>query len=182
MSKLKTKAIILDKKAMQRATTRIANEIIEKNKGVEDVILVGIKTRGIPFAQRLATKIAEIEKKEISVSNLDITLYRDDLTEIHKKPIVGDNRIDNDIDKKIIILIDDVIFTGRTVRAALDALVDMGRPSKVQLAVLVDRGHRELPIRPDYVGKNLPTSRNEIVDVNFKEIDGLDRVSIKEKR
>lgn len=182
MSKLKIKAIILDEKAIQRAIIRIANEIIERNKGIEDIILVGIKTRGIPFAERLARKIAEIEGKEVPVLTLDITLYRDDLTRISREPVVKDNKLDNNIDKKTIILIDDVIFTGRTVRAALDALVDMGRPSKVQLAVLIDRGHRELPIRPDYIGKNLPTSKDEIVDVNFKETDGLDQVVINEKR
>lgn len=182
MNKLKIKAIILDEKAIQRAIIRIANEIIERNKGIEDIILVGIKTRGIPFAERLATKIAEIEGKEVPVSTLDITLYRDDLSLAHKEPIVENEKFDNNIDKKTIVLVDDVIFTGRTVRAALDALVDMGRPSKVQLAILIDRGHRELPIRPDYIGKNLPTSKDEIVDVNFKETDGLDQVVINEKR
>lgn len=182
MNKLKTKAIILDEKAIGRATTRIANEIIERNKGIDDIILVGIKTRGIPFAERLAKKIYEIEGKKVPVFTLDITLYRDDLTEIYKEPRIEDGAFDKNIDNKIIVLVDDVIFTGRTVRAALDALVDLGRPSKVQLAVLIDRGHRELPIKPDYVGKNVPTSRNEIVDVSFKEIDGLDRVAINEKK
>lgn len=179
---MRTKAIILDEKAIQRATTRIANEIIERNKGIEGIILVGIKTRGIPFAERLAGKIYEIEGQEVPILTLDITLYRDDLTEIHKEPAVKDKEFDKNINGKIIVLIDDVIFTGRTVRAALDALIDMGRPSKVQLAVLIDRGHRELPIRPDYVGKNVPTSKSEIVDVNFKEIDGLDQVVINEKK
>ena len=150
---LDTKAIILDEKAIQRATTRIANEIIERNKGKEDIILVGIKTRGIPFAQRLGKKIEEIEGGKVDVLTLDITLYRDDLTEIYKDPVVKDKKFDYDINDKIIVLVDDVIFTGRTVRAALDALIDMGRPRKVQLAVLVDRGHRELPIRADYVGR-----------------------------
>lgn len=179
---LDTKAIILDEKAIQRATTRIANEIIERNKGKEDIILVGIKTRGIPFAQRLSKKIEEIEGGKVDVLTLDITLYRDDLTEIYKDPVVKDKKFDYDINDKIIVLVDDVIFTGRTVRAALDALVDMGRPRKVQLAVLVDRGHRELPIRADYVGKNLPTSRSEVVNVYFNETDGLDRVVIKSRR
>ncbi len=179
---MKTKAIILDEKAIQRATTRIANEIIERNKGVEDLILVGIKTRGVPFAYRLADKISQIEGKDVPVLTLDITLYRDDLTEIQDDPIVKKENANIDINDKIIVLVDDVIFTGRTVRAALDALVDIGRARKVQLAVLIDRGHRELPIRPDYIGKNVPTSRKEIVSVNFKEIDKIDQVIIKEKR
>ncbi|NMB27609.1 MAG: bifunctional pyr operon transcriptional regulator/uracil phosphoribosyltransferase PyrR [Tissierellia bacterium] len=179
---MRTKAIILDEKAIQRATTRIANEIIERNKGIKGIVLVGIKTRGIPFAKRLAEKIYEIEGQEVPILTLDITLYRDDLTEIYKEPAVKDKVTDENIDGKIVVLVDDVIFTGRTVRAALDALVDMGRPSKVQLAVLIDRGHRELPIRPDYVGKNVPTSKNEIVDVNFKEVDNLDQVVINEKK
>ena len=173
------KAIILDEKAIQRATTRIANEIIERNKGTKNIILVGIRTRGVPFAERLAKKIDEIEGDKVPVLTLDITLYRDDLTEINDQPIVNDE-FHGDIKDKTIVLVDDVIYTGRTVRAALDALVDKGRPSKVQLAVLIDRGHRELPIRADYVGKNVPTSKSEIVSVNFKEIDGMDRVIIKE--
>lgn len=179
---MRMKAIILDEKAIQRATTRIANEIIERNKGIDDIILVGIKTRGIPFAERLGQKIYEIEGEKVQVLTIDITLYRDDLTEINEVPIVKDKKLNGNINKKTVVLIDDVIFTGRTVRAALDALIDMGRPSKVQLAVLIDRGHRELPIRPDYVGKNVPTSKNEIVSVNFKEVDGLDQVMINEKK
>lgn len=182
MNILETKANILDEKAIIRATTRIAHEIIEKNKGTGDTILVGIRTRGLPFANRLADKIYEIEGEKPPVLSLDITLYRDDLTEIDRDPIVRDEKLEKDINGKTLVLVDDVIFTGRTVRAALDAIVDMGRPSKVQLAVLIDRGHRELPIRPDFVGKNVPTSRNEIVEVNFKEIDNIDQVIIKEKR
>lgn len=182
MKNLRTKATILDEKAIQRAITRIANEIIERNKGIEEIILVGIETRGLPFANRLADKIYRIEGERIPVLSLDITLYRDDLTEIYEGPIVKDKKLQKNINNKIIVLVDDVIFTGRTVRAALDALVDMGRPSKVQLAVLIDRGHRELPIRPDFIGKNVPTSKSEIVDVNFKEIDRVDQVIIKEKR
>lgn len=179
---LKTKVVILDEKAIGRAITRIANEIIEKNKGIEDIILVGIETRGLPFANRLADKIHEIEGARLPVLSLDITLYRDDLTEIYKEPMVKNKKFERDINDKIIVLVDDVIFTGRTVRAALDALIDMGRPSKVQLAVLIDRGHRELPIRPDFIGKNVPTSKSEIVEVNFKEVDKIDQVLIKEKR
>lgn len=177
---MKTKAVILDDKAMARATTRIANEIVERNKGIKDVVLVGIKTRGVPFAERLAKKIEEIEGENIDVYTLDITLYRDDLKEIGYKPQLNEEFI-YDVDNKIVVLVDDVIYTGRTVRAALDALVDQGRPKKVQLAVLVDRGHREFPIRPDYVGKNVPTSRDEIIGVEFKEIDHNDQVVIKEQ-
>ena len=175
-----TKAIILDDVAIQRATTRIANEIVERNKGTKNLIFVGIKTRGAPFAERLSKKIYEIEGEKIPVLTLDITLYRDDLTEICDNPIVKDEEFNMDINNKVIILTDDVIFTGRTVRAALDALVDKGRPKKVQLAVLIDRGHRELPIRADFVGKNVPTSRNEVISVQFVETDGIDQVLIKE--
>lgn len=173
------KAVIMDEKAIARATTRIANEIIERNKGIREIVLVGIKTRGVPFANRLADKIYEIEDEKVPTCILDITLYRDDLTEIDYLPQVNEE-FTGDINGKTVVLVDDVIYTGRTVRAALDALIDKGRPNKVQLAVLVDRGHRELPIRPDYVGKNVPTSRTEIVGVEFKEVDGIDEVVIKE--
>lgn len=176
---MNVKAIILDEKAIQRATTRIAHEILEKNKGVKDIILVGIKTRGVPFAERLSRKIEQIEGESVPVVLLDITLYRDDLSEIRDQPIINEN-IKIDLNDKVIILVDDVIYTGRTVRAALDAIVKNGRPSRVQLAVLIDRGHRELPIRPDYVGKNLPTSKEENVKVNLKEIDNEDKVVIME--
>ncbi|GFN36344.1 bifunctional pyr operon transcriptional regulator/uracil phosphoribosyltransferase PyrR [Tepidimicrobium xylanilyticum] len=176
---METKALIMDEKDIRRATTRIAHEIIERNKGVEDILLVGIKTRGVPFAKRLAKRIEEIEGKKLDVLTLDITFYRDDLTEINRDPVVKKNKTEYNINDKIVVLVDDVIFTGRTARAALDALVDMGRARKVQLAVLVDRGHRELPIRPDYVGKNLPTSKKEVVNVCFTEVDGVDKVVIK---
>lgn len=174
------KAIIMDEKAISRATTRIANEIVERNRGIKDVVLVGVKTRGVPFAKRLAKKIEEIEGESIDVFTLDITLYRDDLKEIGYNPKLNEE-FTYDVDDKIVVLVDDVIYTGRTVRAALDALIDQGRPKKVQFAVLIDRGHRELPIRPDYVGKNVPTSKNEIIGVEFKEVDGNDQVVIKEK-
>lgn len=170
----------MDEKAISRAITRIANEIIERNKGVNDLVLVGIKTRGVPFAHRIAKKIFEIENVSVPVYILDISLYRDDLEEINNQPVINDD-FEGEIRNKIVVLADDVIFTGRTVRAALDALVHKGRPKKVQLAVLVDRGHRELPIRPDYVGKNVPTSRNENVGVEFTEIDDVDEVVIKER-
>lgn len=175
---MSSKTLIMDDNAIGRAITRIAHEIIERNKGIDNVVLVGIKTRGIPLAKRIADKIFQIEGKKIPIVTLDITLYRDDLTEINDKPIVESNDFNFNITDKILVLVDDVLYTGRTVRAALDALVDKGRPEKVQLAVLIDRGHRELPIRPDYVGKNLPTSKNEIVSVRFKEVDDFDKVII----
>lgn len=177
---MQTKAVIMDDKAIGRATTRIANEIIERNKGVKDLVLVGIKTRGVPFANRISKKIEEIEGEQVPVYLLDISLYRDDLKEIAYIPKINEE-FSGVINNKIVILVDDVIYTGRTVRAALDALVDKGRPKKVQLAVLVDRGHREFPIRPDFIGKNVPTSNSEIVGVEFVETDGLDEVVIKEK-
>lgn len=175
---MKEKAIIMDESAINRAITRISHEILEKNKGVENLILVGIKTRGVPFAQRIAEKIKEIENSEVPVQILDITLYRDDLTEIDNLPIVNSEEFNYNINDKIIVLVDDVLFTGRTVRAALDALIDKGRPKKIQLAILIDRGHRELPIRADFVGKNVPTSRNEVVNVKFFETDGINQVTI----
>lgn len=174
-----TKAVIMDAKAIGRATTRIANEIIERNKGVKNLVLVGIKTRGVPFAERLTEKIKEIEGEKVPVYILDISLYRDDLKEISYIPQLNEEFKGN-INDKIVVLVDDVIYTGRTVRAALDALIDKGRPQKVQLAVLVDRGHRDFPIRPDYIGKNVPTSKNEVVGVEFIETDGVDEVVIKE--
>ena len=177
---MKIKATIMDQTAIIRATTRIANEIVERNKGTNDVVLVGIKTRGIPFANRIANKIMEIENSSVEVYTLDISLYRDDLKEISYKPIVNED-FKGDINGRKVILVDDVIYTGRTVRAALDALIDHGRPEKVQLAVLVDRGHREFPIRPDFVGKNVPTSSTEIVSVKFIETDGADEVQILER-
>lgn len=169
---------IMGRDEIKRATTRIAYEIIEKNKGTKDIILVGIKTRGIPLANRIQKKIFQIEGKLVPVYELDISLYRDDLSEISKRPIINET-FKGDIRDKIVILVDDVIYTGRTVRAALDALVAGGRARKVQLAVLLDRGHRELPIRPDYVGKNVPTSKDEVITVRLSEIDKEDRVLIK---
>ncbi|BEP29479.1 bifunctional pyr operon transcriptional regulator/uracil phosphoribosyltransferase PyrR [Helicovermis profundi] len=175
---MKFKAIILDEKAFFRAITRISHEIIEKNKGVESIVLVGIVSRGVPIANLIAEKINELENENVKVTSLNISLYRDDLTEIGDVPLVKSNEINFDITGKNIILVDDVIFTGRTVRAAMDAIIDVGRPKTIQLAVLVDRGHRELPIRADYVGKNVPTSRKEIIKVRVKGIDSLNEVSI----
>lgn len=174
------KAQIMDKEAIRRAITRIAHEIIERNKGTADLVLVGVRRRGVPLACRLAERIREIEGREVPVGILDITLYRDDLSTLATQPVVHSTEVPFPIDGKKVVLVDDVIFTGRTVRAALDALVDLGRPRLIQLAVLVDRGHRELPIRPDYVGKNVPTSSREVVAVNLIEIDGQDMVQIME--
>ncbi|WML35393.1 bifunctional pyr operon transcriptional regulator/uracil phosphoribosyltransferase PyrR [Clostridium sp. OS1-26] len=174
---MEPKAVILDEKGVKRTLTRVSHEIIEKNKGVEDVILVGIKRRGYPIAQRIAQIIEQIEGIKIEVESVDITLYRDDLSKLNDQPIVNEVELIDVKDKKV-VLVDDVIYTGRTVRAAIDAVMHAGRPKMVQLAVLVDRGHRELPIRADYVGKNIPTSKNEMVSVEVAEIDGNDSVKI----
>lgn len=172
------KAVIMDEVKIKRSITRISHEIIEKNKGGQDIVLVGIKRRGVPIAKRIAENIKNFEGIDIPVGILDISLYRDDLSELSQDPIVKNNKLDIDIKDKKIILIDDVIYTGRTVRAAIQAIFDNGRPGKIQLAVLVDRGHRELPIRPDYVGKNIPTSLSEAILVELNEIDGNDSVKI----
>lgn len=178
---MKEKAKLLDKDTLNRSLMRIAHEILEKNKGTKDLSLVGIRNRGVYLAKRLADYIGQIEKADIPVGILDITLYRDDLTLIAAQPVVHKTEIDFDITDKNIVLVDDVLYTGRTIRAALDALVDLGRPKSIQLAVLVDRGHRELPIRAEYVGKNIPTSQNETVEVHLVEVDGSDEVVIVEK-
>ncbi|WAA13663.1 bifunctional pyr operon transcriptional regulator/uracil phosphoribosyltransferase PyrR [Fervidibacillus halotolerans] len=174
------KAVILDEQAMRRTLTRIAHEIIERNKGIDQVVLVGIRTRGIFLARRLAEKIEQIEGKKIPVGELDITLYRDDLTERTKQrdPLVKGSNLPVDIHDQKVVLVDDVLYTGRTVRAAMDALIDHGRPSQIQLAVFIDRGHREFPIRADYVGKNIPTSKQEKIVVELTEVDPVDQVSI----
>lgn len=171
---------IVDGSSMQRALTRITYEIIEQNKGVENLVFVGIKTRGIYLAQRLAKRMEQLEGVKVPVGTLDITLYRDDHHRPDHKvePEVKTTDLGVDINDKHVILVDDVLFTGRTVRAALDALMDMGRPKRISLAVLVDRGHRELPIRPDFVGKNIPTSTNETVHVAVEEYDGHEDISI----
>ncbi|MFD1862403.1 bifunctional pyr operon transcriptional regulator/uracil phosphoribosyltransferase PyrR [Planococcus chinensis] len=176
------KADILDEKAIARAITRIAHEIIERNKGIDDCVLVGIKTRGAFIAKRLAERIEQIEGKPIMTGELDITLYRDDLSVKNKnqEPLVQQVDISHNISNKKVVLVDDVLYTGRTVRAAMDAVMDLGRPAGIQLAVLIDRGHRELPIRADFVGKNIPTSSNERIVVEMQESDGSDRVAIHE--
>ncbi|MDR0879951.1 MAG: bifunctional pyr operon transcriptional regulator/uracil phosphoribosyltransferase PyrR [Clostridioides sp.] len=174
------KAKLMDEKQVARAITRVSHEIIEKNKGIDDLVLIGVMTRGVPIAERIAKKIEQIEGEKIKTGTIDITLYRDDLECIDDEPIVKGAFIDFDIKGKTVILVDDVLYTGRTVRAALDAIIDIGRPGSIQLAVLVDRGHRELPIRADFVGKNVPTSKQEIISVKLIETDGEDSVSINE--
>ncbi|HEU4367099.1 MAG TPA: bifunctional pyr operon transcriptional regulator/uracil phosphoribosyltransferase PyrR [Methylomirabilota bacterium] len=175
--RLREKAQVLDDAALDRALTRIAHEILEKNGGAKDLAFVGLRTRGVTLAQRLAAKIAAIDGATLPVGTLDITLYRDDL-DMRGAPVIRGTDIPFSIKNKTVILVDDVLYTGRTVRAALDALIDLGRPGMIQLAILVDRGHRELPIRPDFVGKNLPTSKRESVAVRLREHDGEDRVVI----
>lgn len=173
--------VIMDETAIRRALTRIAHEILEKNKGIEDCVLVGIRRRGIFLANRLAQRIQEIEDIPIQVGELDVTSYRDDLSE-NKVKRAAEHEITFTIHDKRVILIDDVLYTGRTIRAAMDALMDQGRAQSIQLAVLVDRGHRELPIRPDYVGKNVPTSKLEQIEVTLTEIDEADSVVIFQQR
>ena len=174
------KARLLNDEEVGRALRRIAHEIVERNKGAENLALVGIHTRGVPIAERLAELIASFEGVTPEVGKLDITLYRDDLTEIALQPVVKKTEVPFDVHGKRIVLCDDVLFTGRTARAALDALIDMGRPAVIQYAVLVDRGHRELPIRADYVGKNVPTSHHEVVKVKITPVDDDDAVELHE--
>jgi pyrimidine operon attenuation protein/uracil phosphoribosyltransferase len=175
---LKEKALILDKNGIDRALTRVAHEILEKNKGAKDIVLVGIQRGGVHLSRRLAEKMREIEKAEVPVGSLDITMYRDDLAKRKSQPVPQSTDITFDIQDKIMILVDDVLFTGRTIRAALNSVMDYGRPKRIQLAVLVDRGHRELPIRADYVGKNLPTSSREKVEVMLAEDGREEKVVI----
>lgn len=170
--------LIMDAASINRGLKRIAHEIIERNQGVENLVLVGIRKRGVPIAERLAEFIEEIEGEKVSVEKIDITLYRDDLTTLGPNPIVEATEITDPIDDKIVVLVDDVLFTGRTIRAAMDSLMDFGRPKRIQLAVLIDRGHRELPIKADYVGKNVPTSLKEDVNVMLKETDEKNQVVI----
>ncbi len=175
---MQTKSMIMDKAQMERTIHRIAHEIIEQNRGLEKIRLVGIRSRGVPLAQRLSNYLRVIENQEIPVGILDITLYRDDLSTISHQPVIKGSTLDFEIEDAIVILVDDVLYTGRTVRAAIDALLDFGRPKHIQLAVLIDRGHRELPIKADYVGKNVPTSNEEIIKVSFEETDAEDSVKI----
>ncbi len=169
---------IMSADELRRATVRISHEIVEKQAGTNGLLLVGIQRRGVPLAHRIAAAIAEHESAQIPVGALDITFYRDDLSLVAQQPVVKGTSLPFDINGKTVVLVDDVLYTGRTIRAALDALMDFGRPSVVRLAVLVDRGHRELPIRADHVGKNVPTSREESVRVHLVEVDGEDSVEI----
>ena len=172
---------ILDSVGIKRAVTRISHEILERNGGTQDLLLIGIRTRGVFLAERIRKQISEIKKTDIAFGILDITLYRDDLVEIGPRPEVRETDLPSDITGKIVVLIDDVLYTGRTIRAALDALIDFGRPKAIQLAVLVDRGHRELPIKADYVGKNIPTSKDQEVVLRLKEKDGSDEAVVKQR-
>ncbi|MFZ1878768.1 MAG: bifunctional pyr operon transcriptional regulator/uracil phosphoribosyltransferase PyrR [Gaiellaceae bacterium] len=179
-----TQVVVLDEDAMRRTLSRIAHEIIERNEDLDGVALVGIHTRGVPIAQRLRHLIEERSGEEIALGQLDITFHRDDVhvraghAPRRPQPLVRDTKLDFELEGRTVILVDDVLYTGRTIRAAIDALFEYGRPDRVQLAVLADRGHRELPIRPDYVGKNLPTTRGERVQVELVEVDEVDRVTI----
>lgn len=172
------KANIMNDAAIQRSLKRMSHEILERNRGCERVCLIGIHTKGVPMAKRLADNIREIEGKEVLCGTLNISLYRDDIDSFTDIPIISDTDIPFDVRDMNVVLVDDVIFTGRTARAAMDAIITRGRPATIQLAALVDRGHRELPIKPDYVGKNVPTSREEIVSVSFAETDGVDCVEL----
>ena len=172
--------VVMDADRMGRTLTRIAHEVLERNRAVEELALVGIRTRGVPLARRIARSIRDIHGHDVPTGALDITLYRDDLSghAVGLQPVIRKTEIPFSIDDKLILLVDDVLYTGRTIRAALDALIDFGRPRAIQLVVLVDRGHRELPIKADYVGKNLPTSPSQSVQVHLMEIDGRDEVEI----
>ncbi len=174
------KAKIMDATRISRALSRLASEIVEQNKGTDGLLLIGIRRRGVPLAERLAEKIQRLEETDVPVGALDITLYRDDLSTIAPHPVVSKTEFPADVHERTIVLVDDVLYTGRTVRAALDHIIDYGRPRRIQLAVLVDRGHRELPIQADYVGKSVPTKESEIIKVMLKEIDGVDQVLIVE--
>lgn len=177
----KTRSTIMDADQIRRAIKRIAHEIVERNHGVDNIVVVGIRRRGVFLAQRIAGYLEQIESADVPIGALDITLYRDDFSVSTSKPIVGTTEINEDITDKVIVLVDDVLYTGRTIRAALDELIDFGRPRQIQLAVLVDRGHREFPIKADYVGKNVPTSESEFVEVHVTELDEEDEVILGEK-
>lgn len=177
---LKEKAVIIDAKEMSRMITRVAHEIVERNKGTQNLALVGIRRRGVPLAERIQEEIKRFEGEEVPMGSLDITFYRDDLEKIAHQPVLSTTDIMFDLEDMVVVLVDDVLYTGRTVRAAMDAIIDYGRPKSIQLAVLVDRGHRELPISPNFVGKNVPTSHREVIGVRVEEIDGQDAVFIRE--
>ena len=178
---VKLKAQIMDEISVERAIVRIAHQIIEKNHGIDNLCIIGIKTRGVPIARRLVKAIKSIEGVQVDMGILDISVYRDDLTDFNQDPVLNSTDIPFSVVNKNVILVDDVIYTGRTVRAAMDAIMTEGRAATIQLAVLVDRGHRELPIRSDFVGKNIPTSKSEVVAVHLKEYDGETNVQLFEK-
>jgi pyrimidine operon attenuation protein / uracil phosphoribosyltransferase len=182
MPELEFKARLLESDDIRRAVSRIAHEIVERNKGAHDLAVVGVHTRGIPLANRIAARVSELEGIVVPSGKLDITLYRDDLSEVGLQPLVRRTEVPFDVASRRIVMVDDVFYTGRTARAGLDALIDLGRPANIQLAVLVDRGHRELPIRADYVGKNIPTSKSEVIKVKLLETDGEDAVELWEVR
>ena len=179
---MKLKADLMTSEDMRRALKRMSHQILERNQGAENLVLLGIRRRGVPLAERLSSNINAIEGVEVPVGQLDITLYRDDLSLISEDPLVNSSSVPFDITGKTVVLVDDVIYTGRTARAALDATSALGRAARIQLAVLVDRGHRELPIRADYVGKNVPTSGNELIAVQVEEIDGTEGVKLFEEK
>ncbi|MGI6297981.1 MAG: bifunctional pyr operon transcriptional regulator/uracil phosphoribosyltransferase PyrR [Saccharofermentanales bacterium] len=178
MPEFKTKATLMDDRAFDRALSRIAHEILERNKGIKNLCLVGIQRRGVPLARRIADKIQTFEGQAPKMGVLDITFYRDDLSMLAEHPVINSTSIPFNVNGLKIVLVDDVLYTGRTVRAAIEALFDMGRPAQIQLAIMIDRGHRELPIRADYIGKNVPTSRSEMIAVQVQEIDGADGVML----
>jgi pyrimidine operon attenuation protein/uracil phosphoribosyltransferase len=175
---MKTKTVVMDAVAMERAVARISHEIVEKNRGTEDLYLIGIQRRGVTIAHRISQCIESFEGSKVEVGVLDITFYRDDLSMLAEHPVINGTSIDFDVYGKTIVIVDDVLYTGRTIRAAIEAIMYLGRPARIQLAVLVDRGHRELPIRADYVGKNLPTAKSEAVSVHVCKFDGKDEVLI----
>jgi pyrimidine operon attenuation protein / uracil phosphoribosyltransferase len=182
ISGLAVKKQLLTAEDLDRTISRIANQIVEKNQGIKDLVLIGIRTRGVPLAQRIADKMKKLEGTRPPIGILDITLYRDDLTTIAQSPLVRKTDVPFSVSKKVVVLVDDVLYTGRTVRAAFDALIDFGRPKCIQLAVLIDRGHRELPIQADFIGKVIPTSLDEVVDVMFTDTDKVDAVYILTKK
>ena len=178
---MNVKKKLLDGPRMNRAIRRMAIEVVEKNRGIDDLLIIGIRSRGVPIGERMAKEISDMEGEQVPFGIIDITLYRDDLTTIAPQPVVKPTKLPEPIDEKVVVLVDDVLYTGRTVRAALDALIDFGRPRKVMLAVLVDRGHRELPIHADVIGKTVPTDANEVIKVKLVETDDEDEVLIMEK-
>ena len=178
---MQKKTQIMDSPQLQRTITRMAHEIIERNKGVDDVVLVGVRTRGKPIAEMLARAILRVEGAQVQVGSVDITYYRDDMTHLSKEPTINFTDVPFDVEDKTVVLVDDVLYTGRTARAAMDCIMDLGRPRRIQLAVLIDRGHRELPIRADFAGKNIPTAHSEFIRVNMADVDQDESVWLYER-